>query len=74
MRGQFTAVYESDGDWIMAYVEEVPGVNTQGKTIKEARENLKDALTMILQANRKLAEKRLARKRLIRKEQIPVNF
>lgn len=58
MRGQFTAVYQSDGDWVMAYVEEVPGANTQGKTIQDARENLKEALVMILHANRELAEKR----------------
>jgi predicted RNase H-like HicB family nuclease len=34
-----------------------PGVNTQGKTLEEARENLKDALRMVLEANRELAEK-----------------
>jgi predicted RNase H-like HicB family nuclease len=37
-------------------VEEIPGVNTQGKTLEEARENLKDALEMVLQANGELAE------------------
>jgi predicted RNase H-like HicB family nuclease len=38
-------------------VEEIPGVNTQGKTLEEARENLKDALEVVLEANRELAER-----------------
>lgn len=38
-----------------AYVEEIPGAITQGETIDEARDNLRDALRMVLQANRELA-------------------
>jgi predicted RNase H-like HicB family nuclease len=38
-------------------VEEIPGVNTQGGTLEEARENLKDVLRMVLEANRELSEK-----------------
>jgi predicted RNase H-like HicB family nuclease len=38
-------------------VEEIPGVNTQGATLEEARENLRDALRMVLEANRELSEK-----------------
>ena len=41
----------------MAYVEEIPGVNTQGRTLAEARRNLKEALTLIIEANRSLAAK-----------------
>ena len=41
---QLTAVYEKRADWIIAYLEEIPGVNTQGKTKEEARANLEDAL------------------------------
>jgi predicted RNase H-like HicB family nuclease len=48
----FTAVYRKSGKWWAAYVEEVPGVNTQGATLAEARANLKEALALILQANR----------------------
>lgn len=48
---QFTAVYRQEGDWIAAFVEEIPGANTQGKTMKEARANLSDALKMVLRAN-----------------------
>ena len=50
----FTAVYQKSGDWWAAYVEEVPGVNTQGATLDEARENLREAFAMVLEANREL--------------------
>jgi len=55
-----TAVFveEPEGGY-SAFIEEIPGVNTQGETIDEARENLKDALAMILEANKALAEKNL---------------
>ena len=51
----FTAVYRKSGEWWAAYVEEVPGVNTQGATLAEARANLKEALELILETNRSLA-------------------
>lgn len=51
----FTAVFQKCGGWWAAYVEEVPGVNTQGKTLEEARENLKEALELVLETNRELA-------------------
>jgi predicted RNase H-like HicB family nuclease len=57
MSMKLTAAYKQVGDWWAAWVEEIPGVNTQGKTLEEARENLKDALEMVLEANRELAEK-----------------
>ena len=41
---ELTAVYEQDGDWVMGYIVEIPGVNTQGRTVEECRENLQDAL------------------------------
>jgi predicted RNase H-like HicB family nuclease len=52
MEHRFTAVFERDGDWWIAYVEELPGANTQGRTLEEARENLKEAIALVLQANR----------------------
>ena len=55
MENRFTAVYKHEGRWWVAYVEELPGANTQGATLEEARENLKDAVTMLLEANRDLA-------------------
>lgn len=59
MENRFTAVFEQDGDWWIGYIEEIPGVNTQGRTLEEARENLKEAVTLILEANRQLAEREL---------------
>lgn len=55
MLGQLTAVLEKHDDWYVAYLEEIPGVNTQGKTKEEARENLEDALQLFFEANRELA-------------------
>ena len=55
MSTQLTAVYEKRGDWYVAYLQEIPGVNTQGRTKQEARENLEDALREFLAANRQLA-------------------
>jgi predicted RNase H-like HicB family nuclease len=54
---EFTSVTEKRGNWYIGYVEELPGVNTQGETLKEVRENLKEALCLITQANRELATK-----------------
>jgi predicted RNase H-like HicB family nuclease len=48
----FTAVYRKSGKRRAACVEEVPGVNMQGATLAEARANLKEALPLILEANR----------------------
>ena len=59
MKGEFTAVFEKRGRWYVAYVEEVPEVNTQGKTLKEARENLKEALSLVLETNRAMMKKEL---------------
>ena len=54
---KLTAADKQVDDWWAAWVEEIPGVNEQGKTLDEARENLKDALQVVLEANRELAEK-----------------
>lgn len=51
-----TAVYVKVPEGYMAFVEELPGANTQGATFDEARENLKEAVEMILETNRALAE------------------
>jgi predicted RNase H-like HicB family nuclease len=54
MQREFTAVFQKREKWYVAYVEEIPGVNTQGKTLKEARANLKEALQLIIEANQEL--------------------
>lgn len=56
MTRKFTAVIEKKGRWYIAWVEEIPGVNTQGKTLAEARRNLKEALQLILEQNRLLSK------------------
>jgi predicted RNase H-like HicB family nuclease len=68
MKNHFTAVYMKEGKWWIGYVEELPGANTQGATIEEARENLKDAVEMIIEANRELSEKEMSGKRIIKED------
>jgi len=52
---QFTAVFRKVPEGYLGFVEELPGANTQGATLDEARENLHEAVTMVLDANRSLA-------------------
>jgi predicted RNase H-like HicB family nuclease len=52
MRHEFTAVFEQDGDWVIAYCPEVPGANGQGRTKDEARQSLADAIALILEDRR----------------------
>jgi predicted RNase H-like HicB family nuclease len=54
---QFTAVYVQVPEGYIAFVEELPGANTQGATLDETRENLREAVQLVLEANRQLAEK-----------------
>jgi len=56
MKQQFTAIYKKQGKWYLGWVEEIPGANTQGKTLKETKENLKEALSLILKTNRILSK------------------
>jgi predicted RNase H-like HicB family nuclease len=66
----YTAVYIQRPEWIVAFVEEIPGVNTQGKTMKEARANLKEALQMILQVRKSQTDE--MKSNLISKEPIAI--
>lgn len=66
MTNTFTAVFEKSGEWWIGYVEELPGANTQGATLDEARENLKEAVALVLEANRELAQREAAGKTVIR--------
>lgn len=65
---KFTAVFEQDGEWWIGYLEELPGANTQGRTLAEARENLKDAVKLLIAANRDLTRRELQGKTIIREE------
>ncbi|MBI5923107.1 MAG: type II toxin-antitoxin system HicB family antitoxin [Betaproteobacteria bacterium] len=63
---QFTAVFEQVAEGYIAFVEEIPGANTQGETLDEARSNLAEAVQLVLEANRTLAEESLTGKHIIR--------
>jgi predicted RNase H-like HicB family nuclease len=56
---ELTAVYMQVPEGYIAFVEELPGANTQGATLDETRENLKEAVQLVLEANRELAERSL---------------
>lgn len=69
----FTAVFLKVPEGYVGFIEELPGANTQGKTLGEVRQNLQEAAQLVLAANRKLAEQRIADKRIIsEKIEIPL--
>jgi predicted RNase H-like HicB family nuclease len=59
MNIQLTAVFSKVPEGYIAFVEELPGANTQGATLEEARANLEEAVTLVLEANRALSEEEL---------------
>ena len=61
-----TAVFQKVPEGFIGYVEELPGANTQGATLEETRENLKEAVELVLEANRQLAEEGLGGADVIR--------
>ncbi len=63
---KLTAVYKKSGKWYLGWIEEIPGVNTQGKTLQETKENLKEALFLILETNKMLSQKALIGQKVIR--------
>jgi len=63
---KLTAVYMKVPEGYIAFVEELPGANTQGATIEEARSNLEEAARMVLDANRELAKQSLEGAEVIR--------
>jgi predicted RNase H-like HicB family nuclease len=52
MANEYTAVFERDGEWYVAYCPEIPGANGQGKTKDEARISLREAIALILEDRR----------------------
>ena len=52
MHNEFTAVFERDGEWVIAYCPEIPGANGQGRTKEEARVSLVEAIALILEDRR----------------------
>lgn len=59
MRLELTAVFQQVPEGYVAWVEELPGANTQGDTLEEARANLEEAVLLVLETNRMLAEESL---------------
>ena len=66
MSVDLTAVFKPGPEGFIAFVEELPGANAQGATLEEARVNLQEAVTLVLQANREMAEEDLANTTVIR--------
>ena len=70
----FTAVFLKVPEGYVGFVEELPGANTQGKTLSEVRRNLQEAVQLILEANRKLTEQEIADKQVIREKiEVPLS-
>ena len=66
MQNEFTAVFRMVPEGYIGFVEELPGANTQGDTLEEARANLEEAIRLVLEANRLLAEEEIAGAEVIR--------
>ena len=70
----YEEVPESEGGGYVAYTEELPGAISEGETLEEARENLRDAMELLLQANRELASKSHRGKKVAREKiTVPVS-
>jgi predicted RNase H-like HicB family nuclease len=66
MEIKLTAVFQKVPEGYIGFVEELPGANTQGATLEEARANLQEAIALVLEANRLLAEESLKDQEVIR--------
>ena len=66
MQMELTAVFERVPEGVVGFVEELPGANTQAATLEEARTNLHEAVLLVLDANRALAEERVGAREVIR--------
>ena len=62
---KFTAMYKKSGKWYLGWVLEVPGANTQGKTLREAKANLREALSLVLEANEEIWRRELGKGKII---------
>lgn len=68
MREKLTAVFQKSKHGYIGYVEELPGANTQGKTLQEVKRNLIEAVGLVLEANRQLAEEEQRDTEVIKEE------
>ena len=60
MKEALTAVFEKSPQGYIGHIEELPGANTQGATLEETKANLVEAIQLVLQANRQLAEEEIS--------------
>ncbi len=65
-----TAVFQKVSEGYVGFVEELPGANTQGATLDEARANLAEAVELVLEANRTLAEETIQGQEVIREKML----
>jgi predicted RNase H-like HicB family nuclease len=63
---KLTAIFQKVPTGYIGFVQELPGANTQGATLKEARENLQEAILLVLEANRILADESIKGQEVIR--------
>jgi predicted RNase H-like HicB family nuclease len=68
MEAKYTAVFKKVEDWWIGWAEELPGANTQGRTLEEARENLTEAIQLILEVNREIASRKSQGHPVVREE------
>lgn len=68
---EMTAVFMKVPEGYIAFVEELPGANTQGATLEEARENLQEAVALILEANRALVQRSIQGQQVTREPFVP---
>ena len=66
VKEQLTAVFRKVPEGYFVFVEELPGANAQGDTLEEARTNLKEAVQLVLEANRTLAKETVRDESVIR--------
>ena len=70
---EFSAIYErTDDGWWVASVPEIPGAHSQGRTLEEAREMIKDAVRLLLEVRREDAERETAGKKEVVREALEV--
>jgi len=63
---KLTAAFQKVPEGYIGFVEELPGANTQGRTLEETKENLREAIELVLEANRTLAEESLINQEVIK--------
>lgn len=72
MEQTFIATIEKHDDWYIGWVDAVPGAFSQGKTVEEVEENLKEAIQLILEAQRDIVSEETSSELLTRKIKVQI--